>query len=405
MNENATTPVRLHATYGRRHPEVGQDVAGRLREREEPERDVDRRGAEEDDADDESGDDNQDHRDPCAEDGDDELGHDEPAATDGPHQEVTQVAPGRFARDGVAPEERDHDHEQERAGDAQRERREDEPGLGREEQQASLAFLTRRVQLDRDGHDDRDQDDDPERDVRARAAEALHQLGADHRRRGHHRCASAASTRPRNASSSRRRAVTVSTAMPAWTNAATMSDRFPPSMADREAGLLGFDVPDHRQRFEHPARRGFVVDLEVHGTGVTDEVGHRPGGDEPALVHHHRAGADLFHLGEHVAREEHGRTRFRDPVHQPADLAHLLRVEPVGRLVEDQDLGPTQQHAGEAETLAHALRVGLDLAVDGGAEVGDGERGLDVGIRPLGAARFPPEAEVAHAREVGHECR
>ena len=58
---------------------------------------------------------------------------------------------------------------------------------------------------------------------------------------------------------------------------------------------------------------------------------------------------------------------------------------------------------GEPEPLAHALRVGLHLAVDGVAEIGDGERLVDVGVGPLGAARLPPQAQVAQPREVRHE--
>src|SRR5262249_12706367 len=57
------------------------------------------------------------------------------------------------------------------------------------------------------------------------------------------------------------------------------------------------------------------------------------------------------------------------------------------------------------EALAHALRVRLHLAVDRGAEVGDRERLLDVGIGPTGATGLPPQAQVAHAREMRHERR
>ena len=39
------------------------------------------------------------------------------------------------------------------------------------------------------------------------------------------------------------------------------------------------------------------------------------------------------------------------------------------------------------------------------AEVGDGQRLLEVGVGPPAAARLPPQPQVAHAREVGHERR
>ena len=45
---------------------------------------------------------------------------------------------------------------------------------------------------------------------------------------------------------------------------------------------------------------------------------------------------------------------------QPADA---LRVESVGGLVEDEQAGPAEQRAGEAEALAHAEREAADAAV------------------------------------------
>ena len=116
-------------------------------------------------------------------------------------------------------------------------------------------------------------------------------------------------------------------------------------------------------------------------------------------------GADLLDLGQDVAGEEHSRARLGDAPHELAHLAHLTRVESVGGLVEHQDLGLAQQHAREPEPLAHALRVGLHPAVDGRAEVGDGQGLLEIGVGPLPAPRLPPQSEVAHAREVGHERR
>src|SRR5204862_269147 len=91
--------------------------------------------------------------------------------------------------------------------------------------------------------------------------------------------------------------------------------------------------------------------------------------------------------------EQHRRTRFGDAPDELAHLAHLARVEAVGGLVEHEDLGLAQQHPSEAEALAHALGVGLDPAVDGGAEVGDGERGLEVGVGPAPAGRRPRDAQ------------
>ena len=128
-----------------------------------------------------------------------------------------------------------------------------------------------------------------------------------------------------------------------------------------------------------------------------------PDGDQVALVHHDRVGAGLLDLAEDVAREEHGRAGVGDAVHELAHLAHLARVEAVGGLVEHEHLGTPEQHAREAEPLAHPLRVRLDLAVDRVAEAGDGERAVEVGVGEARAARLPPELQVLHPREVRHE--
>ena len=46
----------------------------------------------------------------------------------------------------------------------------------------------------------------------------------------------------------------------------------------------------------------------------------------------------------------------RPPIER-SHLAHALRIEPVGRFVEDQQLGIAEQRGGDAEPLLHAQRV------------------------------------------------
>ena len=134
--------------------------------------------------------------------------------------------------------------------------------------------------------------------------------------------------------------------------------------------------------------------------GDADEVDDRAGRDQLALVHHDRMGADLLDLGQDVAGEQHGRARLGDAPHELAHLAHLTRVEAVGGLVEHEHLGLAQQHAREPEPLAHALRVGLHLAVDGRAELGDGQRLLEVGVGPLRRRPPPTTASSCASREM-----
>ena len=69
------------------------------------------------------------------------------------------------------------------------------------------------------------------------------------------------------------------------------------------------------------------------------------------------------HLRQQVAADEHGRALLGEVDEDVADPADALRVEPVGRLVEDHRVRIAEHHAGEAEPLAHAERVALDPAL------------------------------------------
>ena len=73
---------------------------------------------------------------------------------------------------------------------------------------------------------------------------------------------------------------------------------------------------------------------------------------------------------------------------QLADLADALRVQAVGRLVEDQQLRTAQQRAGQPEPLAHAERVGLHRPA---ADAGRG-RPAPAPRRPAGRRGAPRPA-------------
>ena len=60
---------------------------------------------------------------------------------------------------------------------------------------------------------------------------------------------------------------------------------------------------------------------------------------QPTAVEHADAGAQLLDLGEQVAGQEDRRALAVQRQQQLTDLADALRVEPVGRLVEDQQRG------------------------------------------------------------------
>ncbi|GAA3057022.1 hypothetical protein GCM10020000_44460 [Streptomyces olivoverticillatus] len=89
--------------------------------------------------------------------------------------------------------------------------------------------------------------------------------------------------------------------------------------------------------------------------------------------------ADLLDLVEEVRGEEdRGAVRGQLP-HQGPDLAHALRVEAVGRLVQHEQLARPQQRRGQAEALLHAERVGTGLLARGAREAHPIQGALDAG--------------------------
>ncbi len=114
--------------------------------------------------------------------------------------------------------------------------------------------------------------------------------------------------------------------------------------------------------------------------------------------------AGLLDLVEQVRGEQHGPALADEVADQVAELEDAGRVEPVHRLVEDQQLGIRQQAARDAEALAHAERVGADLVVGAGAEADALERGVDAAVRRA-VAGGGVDVEVLAAGEVAVEAR
>ena len=67
--------------------------------------------------------------------------------------------------------------------------------------------------------------------------------------------------------------------------------------------------------------------------------------------------AHLLELAEQVRRHDDRSALRRDLADQPPDVLHAERIEPVGRLVEDDELRIAQQRPGDGEPLLHAHRV------------------------------------------------
>src|SRR5580658_5447466 len=92
------------------------------------------------------------------------------------------------------------------------------------------------------------------------------------------------------------------------------------------------------------------------GTGPA-EFGQRALEDQPAGTHYPDVGADLLDLGQQVRGDEHGGAVGGDLPDQRAYLPGPLRVEAVGRLVEDDELARPQQAGRDGQPLFHAERV------------------------------------------------
>jgi hypothetical protein len=113
--------------------------------------------------------------------------------------------------------------------------------------------------------------------------------------------------------------------------------------------------------------------------------------------------ADLLDLGEQVRRDEHRAAVGGELADEGAHLPGALRVEPVGRLVEDEQVAGPQQRGGKAEALLHAERVGAEPLARGRAEPHPVERRLDArtaGARVDGEVGRVQSGEVRPAGQV-----
>jgi len=64
--------------------------------------------------------------------------------------------------------------------------------------------------------------------------------------------------------------------------------------------------------------------------------------------------ADQLRLGEQVAREHDGPAALAEVADELADLDDAGRVEAVGGLIEEHEIGLAEQRAGDPEPLLHA---------------------------------------------------
>ena len=98
-------------------------------------------------------------------------------------------------------------------------------------------------------------------------------------------------------------------------------------------------------------------------TGPVQQLGRRSLEDEPAAVDHDQPVADLLELRQHVGGDDDRAIAAGEPADQPAHLVHAGRIEPVDRLVEDQQLRVAQQRARDPQALLHPERVAAEAVV------------------------------------------
>ena len=91
-------------------------------------------------------------------------------------------------------------------------------------------------------------------------------------------------------------------------------------------------------------------------------------------MHDDDVATGLLDLAEQVGGEEDRRAACRDPQQGLTDLDYLSRVEPVDRLVQDEQFRLSKERLSEAEPLAHPMGVSLHLPVSRRAETGDLQR-------------------------------
>jgi hypothetical protein len=119
--------------------------------------------------------------------------------------------------------------------------------------------------------------------------------------------------------------------------------------------------------------------------GLVDELG-RPGGfgavdpydpgarasgefvngalaDHPAAVDDRHGVAGALHLIQQVRGQHDGAALIGQAGDQRPHLAHARRVEPVHRLVQDEQFGVGEQARGDSQALPHAHRVRGDPVI------------------------------------------
>jgi hypothetical protein len=111
----------------------------------------------------------------------------------------------------------------------------------------------------------------------------------------------------------------------------------------------------------------------------------------------------VLDLAHEVARQHHRPPALGERADERAHLGHAAGVEPVRRLVEDQQLRVLQQRRGHAEPLPHAEGVRAHAVAGAVGQAGVAQHDAHALLGDAGEAG--EHAQVVAAREVGVEGR
>ena len=152
---------------------------------------------------------------------------------------------------------------------------------------------------------------------------------------------------------------------------------------------------------EQAARRHGVRAVEPHDAGAraADKLIDRALAHDPSAVDDRDRVAGALDLVQQVRAEHHRPSLVDQRADHRAHLVHPRWVEPVHRLVQDQQLGVAEQARRDPQALAHAHRVRGDLVVGTPCQADSGQRWPDPPVRSA-ASRGGQQAQVIPARQV-----
>ena len=150
-------------------------------------------------------------------------------------------------------------------------------------------------------------------------------------------------------------------------------------------GVAAECVHEFGERYRRAATK-----LERQLLALPRELADGSGLHQLAMVENGAVGADLLHVGQLVARDQHRGAR-RLTGDNLLDVEGAARVETGGRFVEQQHLGVTDERRRDAHPLGHAVR---ELGAPLGGRVGEAHLCQHTGGFGVGGA-------VVHAHEAG----